>query len=119
MKKTFAYILCASFLFSLNSCFKEDDEIISLESLFETAAQHDLEHITPEAMLDALAHHRPILVVGDGRALRSHGLEVVGGEVAVLQECLDLVQLACLSLALQLHQGQLILEMVEDKDILI
>ena len=34
MKKTFAYILCASFLFSLNSCFKEDDEIFS-----ESAAQ--------------------------------------------------------------------------------
>ena len=73
----------------------------------------------PEAVLDALADHRLVFLAGDRGGLGTRCLEVVGGEVTVLDQRKDLFQPAILAVLNHLHQSKLILEMIEDKDILI
>jgi len=78
-------------------------EVVSLERLLEATAQYDLEDISPEAVLDALADHRLVFLAGDRGGLGTRCLEVIGGEVTVLDQCLDFFQPASLVLLEHLH----------------
>ena len=78
-------------------------EVVSLERLLEATAQYDLEDISPEAVLDALADHRLVFLAGDRGGLGTRCLEVIGGEVTVLYQCLDFFQPASLVLLEHLH----------------
>ena len=70
-------------------------------------------------MTHPLSHGGPIFLISNGRGLRPVGLEVVGGEVPVADQALDLLQAWLFAFGKQLHQCQAVLEVVEDQDILI
>ena len=70
-------------------------EVVSLERLLEATAQYDLEDITPEAVLAALADHRLVFLAGDRGGLGTRCLEVIGGEVTVLYQCCLLYTSRC------------------------
>ena len=75
-------------------------EVIAREGLNETTGEHNLEDIATQAVLHTATHILPVLLIGDGAPLLTLGEEVVGGEVALVDQRLHLHHAAHLLLAL-------------------
>ncbi len=94
-------------------------EVIAHEALFETAGEDNLEDVAAQAVGNALADVRFVLLVCKWGGGGADGAEVVGGVVTVMDGLLHLVQLVGITGSQHLEKQHLILEIVEDDEVLI
>ena len=85
----------------------------------EASGEDNLKYVAPQAVGYPFANELPILFVRNRAVLFATQRKVVRGEISVVDQAFEFVQVGVFVRLMQLDQGQLVLEVVEDDQVFV